>query len=145
MLDSWYLDNPVNDEEWDHFVRAYDDPDMILGAANYCKFDLHLRTSPITYFVEIATAMEAADSTMDVEGKKGRIRVSAVGSIYIFPIQAWQKHPYHARIDYFHPEHIDLCRDSGLRVYLSFDHRFYKPPVKYSLMKKLRIWAGKYV
>ncbi|SRR6266571_445572 len=142
MLDSWYLENPANDHEWNRFIKAYDDPETILGASTYQVHDTRLFAEPITFFVEIATVLEAADSTMGVEGKTGRIRVQAVGSIYIFPIWAWKTRHYEARKDYFLPEHVDLCRSSGYPVYLSFDHRFYKKPVRYGVWKKLRVAAG---
>lgn len=144
MLDSWYLENRNNDLEWDRFIKSYDNPDIILGASTYQVFDTRLLSEPITFFVEIASILEAADSTMNVEGKTGRIRVQAVGSIYIFPIAAWKRTLYSARTDYFLPEHVELCRSNSWRfpAYLSFDHRFFKNPVKYSLMKKVKVTAG---
>lgn len=144
MIDSLYLDNAENNNLWLDFTTWYIEhlSDSILGASCYQVRDIRWMTEPQISFVEIWSTPEGSDSTMVESKRSGLIRVQAVGSVYIFPINAWYDNHYKSRDDYFLPEHIDFCRNSGLPIYLSFTYKFFKSPEIYSLRKKLRITAG---
>lgn len=143
MIDSYYIDNKINN--FTAFADWYENINLsnsIVGASCYQVRDIRLLSEPMISFVEVWSTPEAVDSPMVESKQSGLIRVQAVGSIYIFPIEAWINNHYKAKEDYFLPEHIDFCRNSNIPVYLSFDHKFYKPDERYSLWKKLRITGG---
>lgn len=140
MVDGDYLLNGQNREMFSTFVRAYDDLGIILGAGNYIVWNTVIGQR-IIHFCDVGTTPEAADSVYGTEGKTaGRIRVQAVGSVYIFPVGAWLTNGYGTREDFFWPEHHQLCRDYP--CYISFDHKFWKPPLEITRAKRVRVLAG---
>jgi hypothetical protein len=79
------------------------------------------------------------------------IQLNYVAQPFIYPVEYWQKHPFHIRQDIQNDEDIpiwymDFCDESGAPVFVDPGIRFYRDEsnsdVIVNLTKRLRIYAG---
>lgn len=139
MIDSYYCDQK---DQVRRLIEEYDDPAIILGAATLVTLDTHFG-EPEVHFYDHGTTPEGSTFLSGEHEGIFRIKVRAVGAIYIFPIDAWFKNRYRCNPLYFEPEHIPLCE--GFDCYLTFKTKFWRKPVRYSFVKKVRVLLGYYL
>ena len=65
---------------------------------------------------------------------------------FIYPVEYWQKHPFHVRTDIEKDEDIpiwymDFCDESGAPVFVDLGIRFYRDEIV-NLTKRMRIFAA---
>ena len=83
---------------------------------------------------------------------KGRlIQLNYVALPFIYPVEYWQKHPFHVRPDIENDEdipiwYIDFCDESGAPIFVDMGIRLYRDEtnsdVVVNLTKRLRTFAG---
>jgi len=83
---------------------------------------------------------------------KGRlIQLNYVAQPFIYPVEYWQKHPFHVRPDIEKDEdipiwYIDFCAESGAPVFADLGIRFYRDEtnsdVIVDLTRRMKIYAG---
>jgi len=77
--------------------------------------------------------------------------LSYVSQPFIYPVEYWQKHPFHVRTGIEKDEDIpiwymDFCDESGAPIFVDLGIRFYRDEtdsdVIVNLTKRIRIYAG---
>ncbi len=135
MIDSYYL---AQTEQIKKLLLEYasgsPSEERIVGASTW--FQDRTRIRPRIRFWDNWITPEAANLKLPIRENPGWIRVRAVGACYVFPRRIREERHYNVPDE--GGEHVYLCVESGLPVWLSLNVRLWRDPVVYTRRKRLR-------
>jgi len=142
MIDSYYLhqDEQIRGliQDYAEMTKSEHPGGCILGASTWF-YDLR-RVRPRYRFYDGWTTPEGNQlNLVEVERTGGTIRVRSVGSCYIYPRSVWERNRYGVVEDLHGCEHNWLCEQSGLPVYMSLGRRLFRGPIRYPMVKRIRV------
>lgn len=142
MIDSYYIHQR---QEIDGLIHEYERitadnyrDGCILGASTWILDRTRIKSR--LRFYDGWTTPEASKLKLhEVEKTGGVIKANAVGGCYLYPRWVWDKTHYDVPEDLHGCEHNWLCEHSGLPVFLSLNERFWREPLVYPWVKRIRV------